>query len=59
LQKATGNANLLFRNGMANYLEMITAPSNVQQSELELASIKCDELSAVDELYRSSGGGWK
>ena len=59
LQKATGNANLLFKNGMANYLEVITAQSNVLQSELELAAIKRNELSAVADLYRSLGGGWK
>lgn len=59
LQQATKNANLLFRNGMATYLEVITAQGNVLQGELELASIKRDELSAVSELYRSLGGGWK
>ncbi|QQL49060.1 TolC family protein [Mucilaginibacter ginkgonis] len=59
LQKATGNANLLFKNGMANYLEVITAQSNVLQGELELASIKRNELAAVSNLYRSLGGGWK
>ncbi|RYY25056.1 MAG: TolC family protein, partial [Sphingobacteriaceae bacterium] len=59
LQQATKNASLLFKNGLANYLEVITAQSNVLQGELELASIKRDELSAVSELYRSLGGGWK
>ncbi|BAU52698.1 efflux transporter outer membrane subunit [Mucilaginibacter gotjawali] len=59
LQHATANANLLFKNGIANYLEVITAQSNVLQGELELASIKSEELSAVAELYRSLGGGWK
>jgi multidrug efflux system outer membrane protein len=59
LQQATGNANLLFRNGMATYLEVITAQGNVLQSELELASIKRAQLSAVSNLYRSLGGGWK
>ena len=59
LQHATTNANLLFKNGLANYLEVITSQSNVLQSELELASIKRDELSAVSELYRSLGGGWQ
>ncbi|MDO3642170.1 efflux transporter outer membrane subunit [Mucilaginibacter sp. L3T2-6] len=59
LQQATKNANLLFKNGMATYLEVITAQGNVLQGELELASIKRDELSAVSELYRSLGGGWK
>ncbi|MDB5029901.1 efflux transporter outer membrane subunit [Mucilaginibacter sp.] len=59
LQKATSNANQLFKNGMANYLEVITAQGNVLQSELELASIKTARLNAVAELYRSLGGGWK
>jgi len=59
LQQTTGNASLLFKNGIANYLEVITAQSNVLQSELELASIKRQQLSAVAELYRSLGGGWK
>lgn len=59
LQQATKNASLLFKNGLANYLEVITAQSNVLQGELELASIKRDELNAVSDLYRSLGGGWK
>ncbi|MCR8558377.1 TolC family protein [Mucilaginibacter sp. BJC16-A38] len=59
LQQATRNADLLFKNGLATYLEVITAQGNVLQSELELASIKRDELSAVSDLYRSLGGGWK
>ncbi|HVW95495.1 MAG TPA: TolC family protein [Mucilaginibacter sp.] len=59
LQQATRNAGLLFKNGLATYLEVITAQGNVLQGELELASIKRDELSAISELYRSLGGGWK
>jgi multidrug efflux system outer membrane protein len=59
LQKAISNANLLFNTGMANYLEVITAQSNVLQSELELAAITREQLSAGVELYRSLGGGWQ
>lgn len=59
LQKATSNANQLFKNGMANYLEVITAQGNVLQSELALATIKTERLNAVAELYRSLGGGWQ
>ncbi len=59
LQHATTNANLLFKNGMATYLEVITAQGNVLQSELDLASIKRDQLTAVSDLYRSLGGGWR
>lgn len=57
LQEATINANALFQNGMANYLEVITAQSNVLQCELDLAAIKCAELTAISDLYRSLGGG--
>jgi multidrug efflux system outer membrane protein len=59
LNQATQNANLLFKNGMATYLEVITAQSNVLQSQLQLATIKRDELSAVSDLYKSLGGGWR
>jgi multidrug efflux system outer membrane protein len=59
LQKATNNANLLFSNGQATYLEVITAQSNVLQSELDLATVKNARLNAMSDLYRSLGGGWK
>jgi outer membrane protein, multidrug efflux system len=58
LQEAIHNADLLFRNGMATYLEVITAQSNTLQGELELAVLKKDQLNAVVELYRALGGGW-
>jgi multidrug efflux system outer membrane protein len=59
LEAATQNADLLFNNGMANYIEVITAQSNALQSELELIALKREQLSAVVELYRALGGGWQ
>lgn len=59
LEQATGNAGLLFRSGMASYLEVITAQAGVLQGELELLALKRDRLAAAVELYRSLGGGWK
>ncbi len=59
LQQAISNADLLFKNGMATYLEVITAQSNTLLGELELAALKKDQLNAVVELYRALGGGWK
>jgi len=59
LQDAISNANLLFRNGMANYLEVILAQRNVLQVELQLAMLKKEQLTARVELYRALGGGWK
>jgi multidrug efflux system outer membrane protein len=59
LQNAIHDADLLFRNGMATYLEVITAQANVLQSELELADLKRQHLNSMVDLYRSLGGGWK
>ncbi|MCX2486567.1 efflux transporter outer membrane subunit [Pedobacter sp. MR2016-24] len=59
VQGGLQNANLLFKSGMANYLEVINAQSNALQSELDLATVKTAQLSAAVELYRTLGGGWK
>jgi multidrug efflux system outer membrane protein len=59
LQKAITNADMLFRTGMANYLEVITAQQSVLQSELDLASIKRSQLNATVQLYSALGGGWR
>jgi outer membrane protein TolC len=50
---------MLFKSGLADYLEVITAQGNLLSAELNLASIERDQLSAAVELYRSLGGGWK
>jgi NodT family efflux transporter outer membrane factor (OMF) lipoprotein len=59
LQHAIKNARLLFKSGLANYLEVLTAQRNALLAELNLASIQREQLSAMVELYRSLGGGWK
>lgn len=59
LHKAIGNASLLFKSGLADYLEVITAQSNSLNAELNLADIQRQRLAAAVELYRALGGGWK
>lgn len=59
LRKAVENANLLFRSGMASYIEVNIAEGNLLQAELELALIKKERLSANVGLYRALGGGWE
>jgi NodT family efflux transporter outer membrane factor (OMF) lipoprotein len=59
LHHAISNAQLLFKSDMANYLEVITAQSSALQAELNLASIQRQQLTAMVDLYRSLGGGWK
>ena len=58
LQRAISNSTMLFANGKASYLEVITAQANVLQSELDLVAVKTANLNAGVELYRSLGGGW-
>ncbi|ULT29081.1 TolC family protein [Sphingobacterium sp. E70] len=57
LAKATSDAALLYKSGMANYLEVITAQNNALQNDLEQISIKREKLNAVVDLYRALGGG--
>lgn len=58
-QNAVRSAALLFRAGFATYLEVITAQSHELETELNLASLKADLLTARVQLYRALGGGWK
>ena len=59
LKDGIKSAELLYKSGMANYLEVITAQANSLQAELNLASIKRERLSSIVDLYRALGGGWK
>lgn len=59
LQLAVKNSDLLFKSGMANYLEVITAQGNLLRGELDLTTIKTAQLNAGVALYRALGGGWQ
>lgn len=59
LHQAIKNSKMLFKNGMAEYLEVLSAQANLLQSELELVNIKREQLTANTELYRALGGGWR
>ncbi|WP_407509970.1 efflux transporter outer membrane subunit [Elizabethkingia anophelis] len=56
LDKATKDATLLYKNGMATYLEVISAQSAKLQNELEQNTIELDRLNSMVELYRALGG---
>jgi len=58
LRKAVDNSTLLFRSGMATYLEVIAVQNASLGAYLELAEIRRQHLSAMAELYRALGGGW-
>ena len=59
LRQSVDNANLLFKSGMADYLEVITAQANALDAALSLADIHRRRLDARTELYRALGGGWR
>jgi len=57
--KAVEDAQLLFRSGLDDYLEVITAQTNALTAELDLATVQRQQLSATVGLYQHLGGGWK
>jgi NodT family efflux transporter outer membrane factor (OMF) lipoprotein len=57
LKEAVANAQLLYKEGMANYLEVITAQSKLLDAELDLSHINYLKLCAISDLYRGLGGG--
>ena len=59
LAAAVNNSQLLFKNDMANYLEVILAQQTALDAELSLAFVQRAELNARVELYRSLVGGWQ
>lgn len=56
LSQATNDALLLYKNGMANYLEVITAQNNALQNDLELLNTQREKWHAVADLYLALGG---
>jgi multidrug efflux system outer membrane protein len=59
LKTGVSNASMLFKSGLATYLEVMLAEETALQAELELADIRRRHLSAMAELYRALGGGWR
>ncbi len=49
----------LLNNGLANYLEVLTARQNALNSELNYINAQYGQLDAIVTLYRALGGGWK
>lgn len=49
----------LLNNGLANYLEVLTARENALNSELGLITAEFNQLRSIVELYEALGGGWQ
>ncbi|ASW73541.1 RND transporter [Chryseobacterium piperi] len=57
LDKGINDALKLYKSGMANYLEVITAQNNKLQNDLEYINTNLEKLNAEVDLYRALGGG--
>lgn len=56
---ATDYSEELLVNGLANYLEVLTARENALNSSLDLTNARYNQLKSIVDLYEALGGGWK
>ena len=47
-----------YQGGLDSYLQVLDAQRSLFRSELDLAALQRQELTAIVELYRALGGGW-
>lgn len=58
LQSALKLAELRYKGGLANYLDVLVARRSLFESELALTSTRRLLLASVVQLYKALGGGW-
>ena len=51
-------AQLLYKNGQASYLDVLTAQTDLYNAELVLVEARLERLTNLVDLYRALGGGW-
>jgi len=51
-------AQLLYKNGAASYLDVLTAQTDLYSAEQVLVSARLQRLTNLVDLYRALGGGW-
>ncbi|MCP9199189.1 TolC family protein [Gramella sp. GC03-9] len=56
---ATEYSEELLVNGLANYLEVLTARENALNSSLDLTNARFNQLRSIVDLYEALGGGWQ
>jgi multidrug efflux system outer membrane protein len=59
LNKSIEVSNDLFKSARADYFEVLMTQRDALESKLELVETKKAQLSAVVDVYRELGGGWK
>ena len=58
LQSALHLAELRYKGGLANYLDVLVARRNLFEAELAMTSSRRLYLVSVVQLYKALGGGW-
>lgn len=58
LNRALRLANLRYKGGLANYLDVLIAQRSLFDAELALATTRRLYLTSVVQLYKALGGGW-
>jgi multidrug efflux system outer membrane protein len=59
LNKSIEISNDLFKSSRADYFEVLMTQRDALESKLELVKTKKEQLTAVTNVYRNLGGGWK
>jgi multidrug efflux system outer membrane protein len=59
LQESVRLATLRFTGGLASYYEVLEAQQQLFPAENALARTELNQLTAVVQLYRALGGGWR
>jgi outer membrane protein, multidrug efflux system len=58
-QKTDQFSEVLYKNGGASYLQVLTSETNYLSAELSLVQAQLNERLALVQLYQSLGGGWQ
>jgi multidrug efflux system outer membrane protein len=58
LRRGLQLAELRYRTGIANYLEVLDAQRSLFTAELALSQAQLQQLSSAVQLYRALGGSW-
>jgi multidrug efflux system outer membrane protein len=58
LRRGLELANLRYRTGVANYLEVLDAERGLFDAELALSQAQLQQLTAAVQLYKAVGGSW-
>lgn len=58
-QRTEQFSEVLYKNGGASYLQVLTIETNYFSAELSLVEAQFNERLALVELYQSLGGGWQ